>query len=70
MHLKELGKKLKSRREVLKITQKDLAELSDVGLRTLKALERGKTNPTFDTLHKILEVLGMELNIDVRKPKL
>ena len=70
MHLKELGKKLKSRREVLKITQKDWAELSDVGLRTLKALERGKTNPTFDTLHKILEVLGMELNIDVRKPKL
>ena len=70
MHLDELAKTLKGRREVLNITQKDLAELSEVGLRTLKAIERGKTNPTFDTLHKILEVLGLELSITVRKPKL
>jgi len=70
MHLEKLGNLLKSRREVLNITQRDLAELSNVGLRTLKALENGETNPTLNTLNKILEVLGMELSIAVRKPKL
>jgi len=70
MHLEKLGNLLKSRREVLNITQRDLAELSNVGLRTLKALENGETNPTLNTLNKILEVLGMELKIAVRKPKL
>lgn len=70
MHLEKLGNLLKSRREVLNITQRDLAELSNVGLRTLKALENGETNPTLNTLNKILEVLGMEFSIAVRKPKL
>ena len=70
MHLNELAEIVKNRREVLDITQNDLAELFKVGLRTLKALEKGKTNPTFDTLHKILEVLELELSITVRKSKL
>ncbi len=69
MHLKELIQALKKRREVLSVTQEYLAELSGVGLRTLKALERGKINPTFETLYKLAEVLGMELKFEVKKPK-
>jgi len=69
MHLKELIQALKKRREVLSVTQENLAELSGVGLRTLKALESGKSNPTFDTLYKLAEVLGMELKFEVKKPK-
>ena len=69
MHLKELIKSLKKRREVLGVTQEHLAELSGVGLRTLKALESGKSNPTFQTLNKLAEVLGMELKLEVKKPK-
>ena len=69
MHLEELIKILKERREILNITQKDLAELSNVSLRTLKALESGKSNPTFDTLNSIVEVLGMEIKIEVRTLK-
>jgi len=64
-----LGKSIKNRREILAITQRDLAELSGMGLRTLKAIENGKSNPTLETLNKIMEVLGMELSIDVRKPE-
>ena len=45
MHLKELIQALKKRRKILGVTQEHLAELSDVGLRTLKALESGKSNP-------------------------
>jgi transcriptional regulator with XRE-family HTH domain len=47
-----------------------LAELSGVGLRTLKSLERGKSNPTFETLSKLADVLGMELKLEVKQPKI
>jgi transcriptional regulator with XRE-family HTH domain len=67
MHLKELITTYKKRREVLGVTQEHLAELSGVGLRTLKALESGKSNPTFETLNKLGEVLGMELKLEVKK---
>lgn len=70
MHLKELIQAQKKRREVLGVTQEHLAELSGVGLRTLKALESGKSNPTFETLNKLAEVLGMELKLEVKKPNL
>jgi len=69
MHLEKLILTLKKRREVLGVTQEHLAELSGVGLRTLKALESGKSNPTFETLSKLAEVLGMELKMEVKKPK-
>ena len=70
MHQEELVKTLKDRREALKVTQEHLAELSGVGLRTLKAIETGNGNPTIDTLTKLAEVLGMELKLEVKKPKL
>ncbi len=69
MHLNNIIEALKQRRNVLNITQQDLAELSGVGLRTLKALESGKSNPTFETLNKLAEVLGMELTLKVKQPK-
>ena len=69
MHLKELIEALKKRRDILGVTQEHLADLSGVGLRTLKALESGKSNPTFETLSKLAEVLGMELKLEVKKPK-
>lgn len=69
MHLQELIQVLKNRREVLDVTQEHLAGLSGVGLRTLKALESGKSNPTFETLNKLAEVLGMELKLEVKQPK-
>ena len=61
MHFKELIKTVKERREALQVTQERLAELSDVGLRTLKQFESGKGNPTLSTLQKISDVLGMEV---------
>ncbi len=67
MHQEDLIKALKDRREALKVNQEYLAELSGVSLRTLKAIESGKGNPTFDTLNKLAEVLGMELKLEVKK---
>jgi y4mF family transcriptional regulator len=67
MHLSLFITQIKERRAMLKITQAQLAELSGVGLRTLKQLEAGKANPTFDTLAEIADVLGMELVFQVKK---
>jgi y4mF family transcriptional regulator len=67
-HLFIIIKQIKQRREMLKITQEALADLAGVGLRTLKQLESGKANPSFNTLQKIADVLGMELILQVKKP--
>ncbi len=67
MHYTELIKTIKARREVLQVTQETVAELSGVGLRTLKQFESGKGNPTLLTLQKIADVLGLELTLTVKK---
>lgn len=66
MHFKELIKTIKERREVLRVTQETLAELSGVGLRTLKQFESGKGNPTLMTLQKLTDVLGMEVCLKLK----
>jgi transcriptional regulator with XRE-family HTH domain len=64
MHIIEI---IKNRRDVLNLTQESLSELSGVGLRTLKQLEIGKGNPTLSTLEKLVDTLGLEIYIQVRK---
>jgi transcriptional regulator with XRE-family HTH domain len=66
MHFTELIRTVKERREVLQVTQETLAELSGVGLRTLKQFESGKGNPTLLTLQKICDVLGMEVSLKIK----
>ena len=66
MHFEDICRKIKERRSLLKITQQDLADISGVGLRTIKEIETGRGNPSVNTLLKILDVLGMELNIKIR----
>jgi y4mF family transcriptional regulator len=68
MHLGELSTIIRERRKLLAITQEDLAELAGISLRTLKAIETGKTNPTFDSVNKIADVLGLHIKIEVKKP--
>ena len=66
-HFSILIKQIKERREMLKITQENLSDLSGVGLRTIKQLEAGKANPTYRTLQEIADVLGLELVLQVKK---
>jgi transcriptional regulator with XRE-family HTH domain len=66
MHFTELIKTIKERRADLQVTQETLAELSGVGLRTLKQFESGKGNPTLLTLQKISNVLGMEVSLKIK----
>jgi len=66
MHFRDLVTIVKARRESLNVTQETLAQLSGVGLRTLKQFERGEGNPTLLTLQKLVDALGMEVTITVK----
>ena len=61
--LENLGKQIRDRRNYLNITQVDLAEIAGVSLRSLIDLEQGKGNPGLSQLMKILDVLGMKVEI-------
>jgi len=69
MHLENLIQTIKERREMMRVTQETLAELSGVGLRTLKQFESGKGNPTLLTIQKLADVLGLEVCLQIKKPK-
>ncbi|PHN93368.1 transcriptional regulator [Maribacter sp. 6B07] len=66
MHFESLINSIKERREILNVTQETLADLSGVGLRTLKQFESGKGNPTAETLNKLGNALGMELTFQIK----
>ncbi len=66
MDKNEIGKILKQRREILRITQKDLSAISGVALRKVIDIENGLANPTFQTLQKLLDALGLSLYIKVK----
>ncbi len=59
----EIGQIIKERRVYLGITQKDLADLVGISLRSLVDIENGNGNPTIDQLNKILNALGLTLKI-------
>ena len=58
---------VKERRGVLGISQLDLAEMAGISLATVKDIERGAGNPSMKTVARILEVLGMEMQFQIRK---
>ncbi len=67
MNLTEIGKIVQQRRAVLQLKQEDLAELSGVTEKTIYLLEKGKGNPSFSTMQKMLTILGLEMNVEVKK---
>lgn len=62
-----IGEKIKKRRTVLNITQQELSEISGIGLRTIIKIENGKGNPSLETLSQIVDVLGMEVSLQIKK---
>lgn len=65
MYAEEIGKKIKERRNFLKIKQEDLADIAGISERTLREIEKGAANPELNSLLKICEVLGMEIKIAI-----
>lgn len=66
MNKNELGEMIKDRRKALKIDQRTLALLADVGLNTVVSVERGEGNPTLSTVMSILDTMGLQINISLK----
>jgi y4mF family transcriptional regulator len=62
-----LGNTLKQRRDLLHISQEELSKLSGVGIKTIYAVEQGKGNPSLEILLKLLDVVGLELEVSIKK---
>ena len=68
MLVSEIGEKIKDRRDTLGITQPDLAEMAGVNINTIYNIESGRGNPTLSKLNNILNILGMEITLTVKRP--
>lgn len=66
VNLKNLGEKIKERREFLQYSQKDLAELTQISERTIRIIEQGSGSSKIKYWLKILEVLGLEITIQYK----
>ena len=64
--MKELGMEIKRRRQVLQITQQELADLANVSINTVVAVERGTGNPRIETLLSICNVLGLKISAKIK----
>ncbi len=66
MHFSKIINIIKTRREMLRVNQETLAELSGVSLRSLKQFESGKGNPTLKTITNLADALGLELTLQIK----
>ncbi len=62
-----IGKLIEKRRKHLQIRQEDLAELCGISTKSIQKIENDRANPTLKTLQKLLDVLGFEINITIKK---
>jgi transcriptional regulator with XRE-family HTH domain len=66
--LMELGGKLRQRRELLRLNQADLSLVAGVSVRTIQLVEQAKTSPSLDTLIRLADVLGFDVDLRLKEP--
>jgi len=60
--LKEVGSRIKARREEQKILQVELAESTGLSETWLRMIEKGKTNPSISAISVICRKLDMKMS--------
>ena len=66
MDVHEMGNRFARRRKELQLRQEDLAEMSGITTRTIYNIEEGTGNPSYKTLCRLCEVLGLEIIVNVK----
>ncbi len=66
MQLSEIGKTVKNRRKLLRINQLEMCSILEISQHTLSSIENGKGNPSIETLIKILNIVGMEIELRIK----
>lgn len=62
----ELGSFLAIRRQDLGLRQEDVAQMAGITAKTLYTIEHGKGNPSLGSFEKLLEVLGLSINMTIK----
>lgn len=62
-----LGKIIQKRRDFLCLKQEDVSEITGITGKTIYLIENGKGNTSLDILQTILDVLGLEIFIQIKK---
>lgn len=57
-----LGRAIRLRREEIGLTQEALADAADLDATSVRGLERGIANPTWDVADRIARALGLALH--------
>ena len=65
--LTEMGESIRKRRELLGLLQPQLSSISGVSIRTIQLVERGRGNPSLETLIKIADPLGLRINLSLKE---
>lgn len=60
-HKEQLVQFVKEKRQLLNLTQPDLASKAGVGLRFLRDLEQGKASLRIDKVNQVLQLFGHKL---------
>ena len=63
-----MGAKIRQRRELLGLVQPQLGALSGVNTRTIQLIEQGKGNPSLETLLRLIDPLGLNLELVLKIP--
>lgn len=63
--LENIGKTIRLRRETLGLTQQYIADLSGVGVRTIREIEQGN-GKNLPILLKVADTLGMEIRLSIK----
>ena len=66
LEMNSIGQTIKKRRKELGLTQSTLALLSQVGINTIVSIERGSKSTSLETLLKVADVLGLEVQLQVK----
>ena len=65
--LSDLVLALRSRRRELELTQEQVAAVTGLNRRVIGALERGEISPRFDTVLRIANALGLDVELHARQ---
>ena len=65
----DIRRTLKERRQMLGVTQQEIADITALSLRTIIATENEQANPSLSTLQKIASALGMEITAVIKQPE-
>ena len=61
--LKFLGRHIRAERVRCNLTQQELADQSGLAVKTIQDIEKGRKNPSYETLSRLIERLGISANV-------